>query len=85
MPAIHFSNRVSRWHILFKGYFFRNRWKVNGYAQEYVPLPESINVCSKNYYFIFNPGISGVVSTSSKSFTISSVPCLYFWKWGVFR
>ena len=34
-------------------------------------------------YFIFNPGIKGVVSTSSKSFTIDKVPCLYFWKWDV--
>ncbi len=45
-------------------------------------LQESIKTCSysKKYYFIFNPGISGVVSTNSKSFTISNVPCLYFWK-----
>ena len=34
-------------------------------------------------YFIFNPGIKGGVSTSSKSLTIDKVPCLYFWKWDV--
>ena len=39
----------------------------------------------KKYYFIFNPGINGVVSTSFKSVTISCVPCLYFWKCDVFR
>ena len=29
------------------------------------------------------PGIRGVLSTSSNSCTICNVPCLYFWKWGV--
>lgn len=32
-----------------------------------------------------SPGINGFVSTSSSSFTMERVPCLYFWKCGVFR
>lgn len=36
-------------------------------------------------HLIFNPGISGFTSTSSSSFTIERVPCLYFRKCGVCR
>ena len=36
-------------------------------------------------HLIFNPGISGFASTSSSSFTIERVSCLYFRKCGVCR
>ena len=41
-------------------------------------------LCLVNISFIVS-GSSGFIVGSFKSFTMWSVPCLYFWKWSVFK